>query len=199
MLKCATQINYGDNSSSLTLTFCCWWDIFRSYVQLMVQWMCNTKTPTVIPAVGIHHSRLGKSLLHIPQWEYHQHMTRAPLTLSHLACCLPLQPLHTESDCVCAHVCHRQQPLTRNTTGLREKRSGRAEILGDLSDGWGWGGGAAEHACVKRLCHQCDGMIDGEVFCAKRAFPSLPPLFFSITQIINFSQEKPLVLSWRLS
>lgn len=47
-----------------------------------------------------------ESLLHIPQREYHRHMTRVPLTLGHLACCLPLQPLHTENACacVCLHV-----------------------------------------------------------------------------------------------
>lgn len=38
----------------------------------------------------------GETLLHIPQREYHRHMTRALLTLSHLACWLPLQPLHRE-------------------------------------------------------------------------------------------------------
>lgn len=94
----------------------------------------KTKTPTVIykssdPAVGIHHSRLGKSLLHIPLREYHQRMTRAPLTLSHLACCLPLQPLHTGNACVYVHMCHRQQPLTRNTA-LREKEITERKAVG---------------------------------------------------------------------
>lgn len=73
------------------------------------------------PVEGIHNSRLGKALLHIPKREYHQHMTRAPLTLGHLARCLPLQPLHTVNACVYVHMCHRQQPLTCSAgLGLRE-------------------------------------------------------------------------------
>lgn len=44
-----------------------------------------------------------ESLLHIPLWEYHLHMTRAPLTLSHLARRLPTVT-HTECLCVCAYV-----------------------------------------------------------------------------------------------
>lgn len=86
------------------------------------------------PAVGIHHSRLGNSLLHIPQREYHQHMTRAPLTLGHLACCLPLQPLHTENACVYVHKCHGQQPLTRNTA-LRQKEITERKRVGEARFG----------------------------------------------------------------
>lgn len=69
--------------------------------------------------MGLHHSRLGNSLLHIPQREYHQHMTRASLTLSHLACCLPLNP-NTENGCVHVHMCQGQQPLWKRRR--RKKR-----------------------------------------------------------------------------
>ena len=68
-------------------------------------------------------------------------MTRAPLTLSHLARCLPLQPLHTENACVYVHMCHGQQPLTR-TAALRQKeiteRKGewvRQDLRREKSDG----------------------------------------------------------------
>lgn len=88
--------------------------------------------------MGIQHSRLGNSLLHIPQREYHQHMTRAPLTLRCLACCLPLQPFHTENACVDAYVSWiatsntPQCPWTmRNHT---EDESGRGEIWGEKEE-----------------------------------------------------------------
>ncbi len=108
-------------------------------------------------------------------------MTRAPLTLGHLACCLPLQPLHTENACVYVHKCHGQQPLTRNTA-LRQKeiteRKGVGEArFGKKEEDKKSDGGAPEHACVKRLCHECDEVIDGRVLCAK-GHPPLYPLFF---------------------
>lgn len=57
-------------------------------------------------------------------------MTRAPLTLSHLARCLPLQPLHTENACVYVHMCHGQQPLTR-TAALRQKEITERKGVGE--------------------------------------------------------------------
>lgn len=86
------------------------------------------------PVVGIHHSRLGNSLLHIPQREYHQHMTRALLTLGHLACCLPLQPLHTVNACVYVHMCHGQQPLTCNAA-LKQKEITERKGVGEARFG----------------------------------------------------------------
>lgn len=113
-------------------------DIFTTSIQLMLHWMYKTNGTTIIPkslhscsdpAVGIHHTRLGNSLLHIPQREYHQHMTRAPLTLGHLARCLPLQPLPTENAYVYVHV---SWTATFNTLRYpqteRKTESGRSKI-----------------------------------------------------------------------
>lgn len=121
------------------------------------------------PAVGIHHTRLGNALLHIPQREYHQHMTRAPLTLGHLARCLPLQPLPTENACVHVHV---SWTATFNTLRCpqternhRKRGSGRSKIWKKRVMG------AREHACVKRLCHIWDEVIYGKVLCVKGHHP----------------------------
>lgn len=108
------------------------------------QWFLKALHSCLDPAVGIHPSRLGNSLLHIPQREYHQHMTRAPLTLGHLACCLPLQPLHTENACVYVHVswtatfntlCYPQ--TERNHREKREWEKWDFEKRGRQKEWWG--------------------------------------------------------------
>lgn len=74
-------------------------------------------------------------------------MTRAPLTLSHLARCLPLQPLPTENACVYVHVSWTatfntlRYPQTERKTEW-EKQDLEKRVMG-----------AREHACVKRLCY----------------------------------------------
>lgn len=176
------------NHQGFSLT-CVYNLFFTTCARLMIQRMYKTNGTTVPsksllscsdPAVGIHHSRLGNSLLHIPQREYHQHMTRAPLTLGHLACCLPLQPSHTGNACVYAHMCHGQQPLTRHAA-LRQKEITERKSVGEekrrrRKEWWG----APEHACVKRLCYECDEVIDGKVLCAK----GHPP-FFTLSSSIT--------------
>lgn len=136
-------------------------------------------------------------------------MTRAPLTLGHLACCLPLQPLHTVSACVYVHVCHRQQPLTRNAAlrqkGITERGGGRGKI-------WGKQGrtkkidGGPEHARVKRLCHECDEVIDGKGLCAKEHHPLFTLSSLSTSTSPSFSRlisvrflENPLGLTQVIS
>lgn len=104
-------------------------------------------------------------------------------------------------------MCHGQKPLTRNTAqrqkeipermGVGEARFRRKRGRQESERG-----GAPEHACVKRLCHECDEVIDGMVLCAI-GHPPLYPLFFfniSITPILRaqlmfFFQENPFGLS----
>lgn len=112
-------------------------------------------------------------------------MTRAPLTLGHLACCLPLQTLHTENACVYVRMCHGQQPLTRNAAlrqkEITERGSGRGRIWGKKEEDKR-SDGAPEHACVKQLCYECDEVIDGKVLYAKGHHLLLPS---SLCQLLH--------------